>query len=600
MTTASNRNSTQPRTIFLPWRWLLAGAVLLMSLGLGAIVALNIWRAEPPNQIWPGQLFARELARSTTQYPGVTLSSGVYLPDTGVILYSRVDFLTEEQVQIWAAGQLKAQVADLELMPSGQTLTWIIDRGRDSVHQTILRAPLAQAADTNTHIYFTLPPEAVTPTTPLPENPAPVETTTGIQRALSPEIVDPPAVEPVLAEPAPVITQPVATEPSNSSEPVNDDAPATTGGNPISAVSLDSTVFVSGFENEATGWIPMAGEWLVQDGRYQQSNATGFDYITMLETEPLTHYSLETRFRHIDGNLGAGLIYGAPNIDTRAGAGIVDVAENGSFLRWGYYDDDGAYTYQGGLAIDPPVDDGNWHSLRLVTRQEASTIYLDDQEISTFQNQNQGGYVGLVTSEARVEFDDVALLSIPAGEELSVLEIPLAQFEDNFEDGEADGWQALTGDWQVINNEYHQLNLEEANARSVSPFQGDAYIVQSRIKYVEGAMEAGFYYNMAQPDTLAQSQSVGYTAQGEALQWGHFDEAGNFVPEGQADIPPSADGEWHTLQIAVAEGQVTITLDGQPVAENLPLTYSSGYVGLYANNGHAAFDDIRMRLDTSQ
>jgi hypothetical protein len=301
----------------------------------------------------------------------------------------------------------------------------------------------------------------------------------------------------------------------------------------------------------------------------------------------------------LEGSLGAGLIYNAPALDNRRGAQLVDLVEDGSFLRWGYYDEDGDYSYQGGLQIDPPVADGEWHTLRLVTRRNVSTIYLDGQELASVENQNEGGHVGLLTSQARVEFDDITLTTNPGEETPALLALPLAQFEDTFNDGEADGWQVISGDWQVIEGEYRQLNPAESGQASVSPFQGETYTAQAKIRYLDGAMEGGFTYNMAQPDTLSRSQIVGYTADGQAVQWGYIDDAGNFIVDGQVEVADGRDGQWHSLQLTVEPTRALVSLDGQIVADNLPLTFEGGYVGLYTSQGSLAFDDITMTLGSA-
>ena len=205
--------------------------------------------------------------------------------------------------------------------------------------------------------------------------------------------------------------------------------------------------------------------------------------------------------------------------------------------------------------------------------------------------------VGLLTSQARVEFDDVTLIASPAEEAAGVLALPLAQFEDTFNDGEADGWQTMAGDWQVIEGEYRQSSLDESGQFSVSPFQGEAYTVQARLRHLDGAMAGGFIYNMAQPENRTRSQMVGYTTDGQALQWGYVDEAGDLVVEGTAEVADGRDGQWHTLQLTVEPTRALVSLDGQLVADNLPLTFEGGYVGLYTDQGSLAFDDITMALN---
>jgi hypothetical protein len=169
-----------------------------------------------------------------------------------------------------------------------------------------------------------------------------------------------------------------------------------------------------------------------------------------------------------------------------------------------------------------------------------------------------------------------------------------AKFADNFEDGNADGWRVMNGAWQVIDKEYQQTATSGFDLGSISDFQGDTYTVSVQLRRIDGDMGAGLYFNLAQRDTKTRSQMINYTQGGKALQWGHFDEGGNFVFEGSAPVPDGSDGTWHTLEARVRDGKMSCTLDGQPVATDVKLTYKSGYVGLLASLSKVAFDDVTI------
>lgn len=166
------------------------------------------------------------------------------------------------------------------------------------------------------------------------------------------------------------------------------------------------------------------------------------------------------------------------------------------------------------------------------------------------------------------------------------------QFVNNFDDGFSPDWTAFGGSWEIIDGAYHQTEEQGYDFGTVFNFQGGDYSLSARVQYLGGEMGAGFYYNMMYPDSKAASQMFNFTQGGTAIQWGHFNEAGEFVFEDATPVPSVADGEWHTLQLNVQNGQSTIVLDGEIVAENLALTYDYGYVGLLASQSHVAFDDV--------
>jgi hypothetical protein len=77
----------------------------------------------------------------------------------------------------------------------------------------------------------------------------------------------------------------------------------------------------------------------------------------------------------------------------------------------------------------------------------------------------------------------------------SVIQIPTSNnflFQDDFNDGNADGWQVLTGNWSVINQEY-VCQLQGFNLRCTSE-AGESiwadYVVEAKIKIIDG-IDAG-------------------------------------------------------------------------------------------------------------
>lgn len=231
---------------------------------------------------------------------------------------------------------------------------------------------------------------------------------------------------------------------------------------------------------------------------------------------------------------------------------------------------------------------------------------MDGRMLGQLTNQSTSGYLGLIASQASVEFDDVTLTvlgpatlthttatALPAASATTVSTRTFA-LRDDFAHENINGWRVLNGTWQFTDESYQQLNVAGTDLGSISTFQGDTYTVTVSMRYLDGSMGGGLYFNMAQRDVKMQSQMINYTRGGDAIQWGHFDEGGNFVFENLAQVPNGADGEWHTLQVAVAQGKATFQLDGTTIAKAAPLPFTSGYVGLLVSNSKVAFDDFTI------
>ncbi len=177
-------------------------------------------------------------------------------------------------------------------------------------------------------------------------------------------------------------------------------------------VSEPTSLFSSGFDN-LNGISILSGAWSVDGGTLNQLNTCGSDYTALLNTSPVEHFTLTANYSSIDTGNNAGLTFGVSSLDTRSGAMLVDLAENGQIVRWGYYDAEGYYQYVGSASITP-VATGEAVSLSVEVHGATATISLNGQEISTIETQNARGYVGLVSSLSTVAYDDVQLIALPA------------------------------------------------------------------------------------------------------------------------------------------------------------------------------------------
>lgn len=539
----------------------LVGATLLVILLVGGWLVLRLWWPTAPALTSNGALVARQMAEALQSAPGVQSAAGAYLPGDHMILYSRLAETDRERVRLWALLQIEAFHKLLTPLASDEQLQWVIDFGPNGAEQEIILVPFSQVADATSYRYISSTPGLLTGNAPVAAPVADAEPTTA-----------------AAAQPA---AEPLA------------------GGTNSAAFTFDDPA------TAAQNWSALAGDWAVENGAYSQRRATGYDYITMLNLPPQSKYQLEAQLRLVSGEMGGGFIYNAPARDTRNGAQSVDFIERGAFLRWGRYDDQGNYLYEGGVPVDPPINDGQWHTLQLLTHAITSTVSLDGRVLGQINNSSGEGYVGLTTSQAQVDFSNVVVVGLtedgalprvegdgqPAADQNASVE-PMAGFADDFATGSGNRWRVLNGAWQFVEQSYQQMSTVGLDLGSISTFQGESYTATVRLQWLSGSMGGGLYFNMAQRDDKMRSQVINYTREGKALQWGYFDEGGNFVLEQSVDVPDGGDGEWHKLSVAVQQGQATFTLDDAVIAQDVPLTYGSGYVGLFVSNSQVAFDDF--------
>ena len=573
------------RRFMRPGRMLATGA-LLGALAIGGLLAMRALRPAAPAQILPGQTLAWDIARAASGSDGVQVASGAYLSGDRLLLYTRTSQTDRARIRTWALMQLEPFADRLAKMPSAEKLTWVIDFGPPPGEQEALTAPLSKAADPSQYKYVSAAPGLIAASIDAAPTAQPA--------AAAAQPTAQPAAQPSAKPTAQPTAQPAAKPTAAAAVPQT--------GQPLLSTGFDET------GGAKSPWLPLAGDWQAHDGIYSQRDNGGYDFISMLNLAPQSNYGLEAKLRLGEGDMGGGFIYNAPSQTTRAGAQIVDFDSKGGFLRWGRYDDKSAYVYGGGVKVDPPINDGQWHDLRLVTHGAASVVSLDGRELGRIANTSTAGALGLVTSKTKVDFDSVSVTILPGAGDAAAAQPttasaaqPTAQpavsdFKDDFADGDTKGWQVLSGTWQSIETTYQQTSLSGSDLGSVSLFQGDHYSATVRLKRLDGDMGGGLYFNMAQRDKKSRSQMINYTQGGKALQWGHFDEGGNFVFEGSAPVPDGNDGAWHTLGVLVSGGKATFTLDGKEIKKDAKLTYAAGYVGLLASNSKVAFDDVTFRV----
>ena len=582
-----------------PRRMIVSG-VMLLALAVGVLMAMRTLRPAAPAQILPGQALAWEIARAAARSGEVQLASGAYVPVSQCMLYTRTSQTYRARVRTWMVMQLEPFAEQLAKLSSSEKLTWIVDFGQGTVEQEVLTAALSKAADPSGYAYVSAAPGMIgsaAASLPTPQPAAAEPTAAPAAQPPTDKPADKPAAEPTAApQPAAQPTAAPAAQPPAANPP-------TAAGEPLVTTGFDET------GSQKSAWQPLSGDWLAHDGIYSQRDNAGYDFISMLNAAPQTHYQVQAKIQLGEGDMGGGFVYNVPDINTRNNAQIIDFDNKGGFLRWGRYNETGAYVYEGGVKVDPPINDQKWHDLSLVTHADTSVVSLDGKEVGRITNKSTAGHVGLVASKTKVDYDDVKLTALaengaaPAPT-APAQPAPTAQadapaasvdnFGDDFADGDTKGWQVLSGTWQNIDGAYQQTSVAGSDLGSISPFQSDTFSATVRLKRLDGDMGGGLYFNMAQPDKKSRSQMINYTQGGKAVQWGHFDEGGNFVFEGSAPVPDGNDGNWHTLSVRMTGGKATFTLDGKELARDVKMTYTSGYIGLLVSNSKVAFDDVKF------
>jgi hypothetical protein len=191
--------------------------------------------------------------------------------------------------------------------------------------------------------------------------------------------------------------------------------PRTAAGVPSAAGSAAPAAAGTGaltddFSTESKNWSPLTGTWKVINGSYQQSDNSGFDFISQFKTTPPAAFTVSVKMRGLADSLNAGIMVGQPQQGSRNGATIVDLSSK-DYVRWGAYDvTSGTYKFIGGASLGAAQDLTTQHTLALTISGASTTVAWDGANVGSFAAVS-AGFVGLVTSQAAVEFDDLAVIA---------------------------------------------------------------------------------------------------------------------------------------------------------------------------------------------
>ena len=188
-------------------------------------------------------------------------------------------------------------------------------------------------------------------------------------------------------------------------------------------------------------------------------------------------------------------------------------------------------------------------------------------------------------------------------------------FEDNFNDGNADGWLVAAGKWEVSNSEYHapeQVNTAPypltfaLDGKELSEFTIKARVRNDKFHTTMNQSHAGFAFGMDSKNTgyvlyfrfhtglkcaNAASLVLRYT-----IENGKGWDPNADVAEGCNVFEAHDKEKWHTLeaQVHTKDGTLRAWADGNQ-ALDVNIKLSPGKVGLWvADIGAGSFDDVSI------
>ncbi|MFN8442649.1 MAG: hypothetical protein U0175_17880 [Caldilineaceae bacterium] len=177
-------------------------------------------------------------------------------------------------------------------------------------------------------------------------------------------------------------------------------------------------IYMSDFDKApgAAGWVPFGDDWSVSEGELVQANPAVQESGIGYEGSSFENFALRVTFHHLAG-VGGGVLFNMPSPYQLNGAQVVRFSDQTDALFWGYYDEQGNFTRQGFVPVQPPGNEP--HQVRIFSGESNYKILLDDQLVaSDVPLQRTSGHIGLITARSSVAYSEVDLFPLFGNEPL--------------------------------------------------------------------------------------------------------------------------------------------------------------------------------------
>jgi hypothetical protein len=155
--------------------------------------------------------------------------------------------------------------------------------------------------------------------------------------------------------------------------------------------------------------------------------------------------------------------------------------------------------------------------------------------------------------------------------------------------------EPTTGSWVRADGIVTQQSTLSQDMLYPTGLIAENFTVNMRITLPSDVADAGggLLFHMANRDLLVDAQMVRLADGGKTIMWGYYDSSGAFIGEGGTTINLPAP---YDLSIVVQPASYAIFVNGTLLAENLPLTFSGGYLAYLSFSGPTSFSDFNLIL----
>ena len=324
-------------------------------------------------------------------------------------------------------------------------------------------------------------------------------------------------------------------------------------------------------------WIPLSGQWQIQNDSLVQQQAEGFD-LTIRTANAYDSYVFTTRFQQTSDS-GAGIIFNMPNADNLFGAHMARFFPDDVFV-WGYFDEQEGFVGQGFLPMESAI--GRNETITVVADGQTYNLALNGVDIvNDVPLATSSGYVGLTTSQTTAIFDQTEVRS-PTVESL-ILEL-----------------QPQEGDWSTDGSVVTQNDDAATNVHRSVGVYGEVFTAQVIVKLPDrrSNAQAGLLFHASDTQNIRGAHWVRLANDGIQLLWGVVDNDLNYIQNGVADLDTViADSRLLTLQVKA--NTYDILVDNKTIEQGISVERSGGWLSFSASGGPTQFSNFKLSLTQS-
>ncbi len=164
------------------------------------------------------------------------------------------------------------------------------------------------------------------------------------------------------------------------------------------------------FDNDLREWTLLSGSWTADGDVLSQGNGQAYDQMVHFSNFEQNDYRVEVELRAKPGSIfSGGLLFNVSTFGQRPDSQLFDIVDDGQVIRWAGYDQNGVFSYVGGLRTRAGFEPDAWHTMAVEVRNGQAAFFVDGDQVGASDSVGDAGYVGLVTSLAEMEFRNFAV-----------------------------------------------------------------------------------------------------------------------------------------------------------------------------------------------